>query len=155
MNLNYDKDSFKYASILHLSRPASEDSLRKHPRMSLGDRAKIFSPFAALQGHSGVIMQEAGKTLLTEKILLSEEELSKLSDQLSLVQKGMSLSVLYFQREQNEGSTGSSLGRYVFLEGTVLRVDPVDEILILSPSEDPETSVIIPMNDLSQLSLTK
>lgn len=41
----------KYADILHLERPQTEQSLRRHPRMSLQNRAKIFSPFAALRGY--------------------------------------------------------------------------------------------------------
>ena len=41
----------KYADILALSRPDSEESRRRHPRMSLENRAKIFSPFAALRGY--------------------------------------------------------------------------------------------------------
>ena len=32
----------KYADILHMERPQSEESLRKHPRMTLQNRAKIF-----------------------------------------------------------------------------------------------------------------
>lgn len=38
----------KYADILDKSRPDSPESRRKHPRMSLQSRAKIFSPFAPL-----------------------------------------------------------------------------------------------------------
>ena len=41
----------KYADILDKSRPDSEESCRRHPRMSLQNRAKIFSPFAALRGY--------------------------------------------------------------------------------------------------------
>ena len=37
----------KYSDILHLSRP---EPPVKHPRMALSNRAKIFSPFAALRG---------------------------------------------------------------------------------------------------------
>ena len=37
----------KYADILHLSRP---EPPVKYPRMALSNRAKIFSPFAALRG---------------------------------------------------------------------------------------------------------
>ena len=42
--------SNRYNEIIHLSRPAS-----KHPHMSQADRAKIFSPFAALKGHMEAI----------------------------------------------------------------------------------------------------
>ena len=45
----------KYADILHLSRP--EPSFR-HPRMARFNRAKIFSPFAALRGYEEGIAEE-------------------------------------------------------------------------------------------------
>ena len=41
----------KYADILEKSRPQTEQSLRRHPRMPLQNRAKIFAPFAALRGY--------------------------------------------------------------------------------------------------------
>ena len=39
--------SGKYDDIIHLPHPTS----RKYPRMSVRDRAAIFSPFSALSGH--------------------------------------------------------------------------------------------------------
>ena len=36
----------KYGDILEMERPQTEESLRKHPRMTLQNRAKIFSPLA-------------------------------------------------------------------------------------------------------------
>ena len=47
----------KYADILHGSRP--EPSYR-HPRMTLSNRAKIFSPFSALRGYEEEIAAEIG-----------------------------------------------------------------------------------------------
>ena len=41
----------KYGDIIEMERPQTEESLRKHPRMTLQNRAKIFSPFAALRGY--------------------------------------------------------------------------------------------------------
>ena len=38
----------KYADILHLARPKPS---HQHPRMLVENRAKIFSPFAALRGY--------------------------------------------------------------------------------------------------------
>ena len=45
----------KYADILRLSRP---EPPAKHPRMSITNRAKIFSPFAALRGFDDEISSE-------------------------------------------------------------------------------------------------
>lgn len=41
----------KYGKILHASRP---EPPRNHPRMPMSNRAKIFSPFAALRGYEDV-----------------------------------------------------------------------------------------------------
>lgn len=41
----------KYADIIEMQRPDSPASRRKHPRMSMENRAKIFAPFAALRGY--------------------------------------------------------------------------------------------------------
>ena len=41
----------KYAAILEMERPQTEESLRKHPRMTLQNRAKILSPFSPLRGY--------------------------------------------------------------------------------------------------------
>ena len=38
----------KYGDIIEMERPQTEESLRKHPRMTLQNRAKIFSPFSPL-----------------------------------------------------------------------------------------------------------
>lgn len=45
----------KYADILHLCRP---EPPVKYPRMALSNRAKIFSPFAALRGFDDEISSE-------------------------------------------------------------------------------------------------
>ena len=51
----------KYADILNESRPDSGESRRRHPRMSLQNRAKIFSPFAALRGYDEQLAKEREK----------------------------------------------------------------------------------------------
>ena len=47
-----------YNDIIHLPHPTSA----KHPRMPIQDRAAIFSPFAALSGHSAAIAETARLT---------------------------------------------------------------------------------------------
>ena len=42
-----------YDDIIHLPHPTS----KKHPRMSMAERAAQFSPFAALTGFDGVIRE--------------------------------------------------------------------------------------------------
>ena len=54
--------SFNYDDIIDLPYPHEDWNFRmKHPRMSVENRAKIFSPFAALRGHSAAIEETAEK----------------------------------------------------------------------------------------------
>lgn len=45
----------KYGKILHASRP---EPPHNHPRMPMSNRAKIFSPFAALRGYEDEIASD-------------------------------------------------------------------------------------------------
>ena len=65
----------KYADILYAQRPDSEDSRRKHPRMSLQNRAKIFSPFAALRGYDDQIADVCQRSQQEAKRTPEEEAL--------------------------------------------------------------------------------
>ena len=58
---------FPYADLLDMSRPVS----KKHPPMSLYDRAAQFSAFAALTGHGEAIRQTAD--MVEEKVALEIE----------------------------------------------------------------------------------
>ena len=44
-----------YADMIHLPHPVS----KRHPQMSMADRAAQFSPFAALNGHDAAIAEAA------------------------------------------------------------------------------------------------
>ena len=52
----------KYGDILEMERPQTEESLRKHPRMTLQNRAKIFSPFSPLRGYDEQLAAEKQTT---------------------------------------------------------------------------------------------
>ena len=84
----------KYGDIIEMERPQTEESLRKHPRMTLQNRAKIFSPFAALRGYDEQLAAEKQRTERVPKRILTEEEMSALSDRLMQVTKGMTITVL-------------------------------------------------------------
>lgn len=99
----------KYADILNSSRP---EPSYKHPRMTLSNRAKIFSPFAALRGYEEEIAAEGQDHLRVAKIELSEEDQGTLSDKLLQVRKGMTITVRFFEAENTglsiSGTPGSS-----------------------------------------------
>lgn len=53
LNLQIQETMKKYGDIIHLPHHVS----RKHPQMSLNDRAAQFSPFAALTGYGEKIKE--------------------------------------------------------------------------------------------------
>ena len=87
--------------------------------MALSNRAKIFSPFAALRGFDDEISSEGASKLLVKKVELSDEEKNDLSDKLLQVKKGMKVVVRYFVK------AAESTGKYISLTGTVVMIDPV------------------------------
>ena len=150
----------KYADILHGSRP--EPSYR-HPRMTLSNRAKIFSPFAALRGYEEEIAAEGEEHLKVTKIELSEEDKGKLSDKLLQVKKGMEVTVCFFEADDVEpaifgtpSKPATPLGRYRTIAGTVERIDPVYRELQFSTGDKnalgKELPVIIRFDDILDLS---
>ena len=118
----------KYADIIHRERPMSEESLCKYPRMPLENRAKIFSPFAALRGYEQKIAAEGVKMQRVEKQILSEEETEKLSQKLNQIVKGMYLTITYFKRDSEEQGS-SPFGFYQELTGKVEAIDPIEQTI--------------------------
>ena len=110
---------YKYRDIIHAERPQNPAVLRRHPRMSIGDRAKIFAPFAALRGHGDQLLNEESKLHRQTKIELTEGQAEILSKKLSKVAKGQRVGVIYFHPDTEE------LGYYMTLEGQVTAFDPV------------------------------
>ena len=84
----------KYRDILYSSRPEIPPG---HTRMDINNRAKIFSPFAALRGYEDEIRSEGRDHLKGSRIELADEEQGKLSEQLQKVTKGMRVIIRYFK----------------------------------------------------------
>lgn len=121
----------KYADILHASRPDSEESRHRHPRMSLQNRAKIFSPFAALRGYDEQLDEEKQRSRRVPKRTLTEEEITALSDKLMQVTKGMTITVQYFKEDAAHPEI-PPVGEYQTLTGPVDAIDPVYRTLRLA-----------------------
>ena len=68
-----------YEDILNLPHHVS----RKHPPMSMLNRAAQFSPFAALTGYDAAIRETARQT--DRRIALSEDEKAEISEKLRLL----------------------------------------------------------------------
>ena len=69
----------KYRDILEMERPQTEESLRKHPRMTLQNRAKIFSPFSPLRGYDEQLAAEKQRLLRYNGNRASQQGLIDLS----------------------------------------------------------------------------
>ena len=121
----------KYADILQMERP--EPSV-KHPRMSLGSRAKIFSPFAALRGFDDELAEEGAQT-----------------------RRGMTVTVRYFVPDLLCPADPPA-GRYKTVTGAVQALDPVRKTLRLAldsphtgPGVEKEKAAVILYENIEEL----
>ena len=134
----------KYGDILEMERPQTEEFLRKHPRMTLQNRAKIFSPFSPLRGYDEQLAAEKQRTERVTKRILTEEEMSALSDRLMQVTKGMTITVRYF-KEDTAHPEIPAVGNYITLTGKADRIDPVFRTLQVGET-------VVPFEDLVEIS---
>lgn len=151
-----------YEDIIDLPRPWPMDILRKHPKMSPQDRAKIFAPFAALRGHSERLGEEDVKLMWSKRTELSEEEAEILSDKLLQVKKSMTVTVVYFQPDSaSVGSKSGDVGYDVTATGVVKEVDVVYRALKVNTGrgnpksgthEKPPVDDVIKFDDLLDVS---
>ena len=99
------KDSSKeYGDIINLPHPES----RKHPRMSMHDRAAQFSPFAALTGHGAAIAETA--RLTDNKMELDENYKASLDEKLMIImakQKEKPMVVITFFKKDERKAGGA------------------------------------------------
>lgn len=103
-----------------------------HNRMSLENRAAQFAPFAALTGHNEAINETA--RLTSERLELSAEEQSKLSERLNIALNSVRNNpVLTFSVFKPD--TLKSGGRYISVIGTIKKYDEYDKAIILTNEE--------------------
>ena len=146
--------SQKYADILQMERP---EPSTKHPRMSLGSRAKIFSPFAALRGFDDELAEEGAQTLKMPKAELSDEEKAALSANLATLLRGVTVTVRYFVPDLL-CPAATPVGRYQTVTGTVQALDPVQKTLRLvldsttgGPGVQKKKALVISLGDIEAL----
>jgi len=113
----------RYDDIINLSRPKSG-----RPSMPIGDRAKIFMPFAALKGHEEAIDEK--KKVFDERIEITDEKKEELNKKLeelskcSVQGKNEEITVTYFHVDETASAENESdFGNYVEITGTVTKVD--------------------------------
>lgn len=102
--------------------------LIKHPRMSVENRAKIFSPFAALRGHNDAIEETADKVLTIRQDELMEDSRLELDEALGELAERMErgehpvVKVTYFVQDK---VLAKGVGTYQDVEGAVAKLDAV------------------------------
>ena len=127
-----------YDDIINLPHPTSA----KHPRMSMAARAAIFSPFAALTGHSAAI--EETFRLTDRRIELSEEAKVELDMKQQLLADAISarpeISVTWFQPDERKDG-----GEYVTTAGRLKKIDEYDRTLAMTDGS------VIPLDDVLEI----
>ena len=130
--------SHKYDDIINLPHHVS----KKHPQMSLHDRAAQFSPFAALTGHKEAINETA--RLTDEKQILSEDVIAKLNEQLNLIKENIgtnqTVTITYFVPDDKKSG-----GAYISHIGVVKKIDEYNHTVVLTDK------TVIPIEQISDI----
>ena len=77
-----------YADIINRERPPST-----HPKMDLGNRAKLFSSFDALRGFDLALLTKQAERQLTVRRELLDDAQEELERKLHMLQAGMKVSI--------------------------------------------------------------
>ena len=130
--------SHKYDDIINLPHHVS----KKHPQMSLHDRAAQFSPFAALTGHKAALNETA--RLTDEKQILSEDVIAKLNEQLNLIKENIgtnqTVTITYFVPDDKKSG-----GAYISNTGVVKKIDEYNRTVIMTDK------TVIPIEQISEM----
>ena len=133
-----NQDNHRYDDIINLPNPTS----KKHPRMSLYDRAAQFSPFAALTGHEAAIKETARQT--DEKLMLSDEVIAELNEKLNLIAETIGtqqrVRITYFVPDSKKAG-----GAYITCSGCVKKFDEYEHTVIM------EDKTVIPIEQISDI----
>ena len=136
-----------YADIIDL--PHWEPG-KKHPRMSLHDRAAQFAPFAALVGYDDMVDEEA--RLTDRQIEPGEEELNELNRKLNRINELISggnrpeISITYFIPDPHKAG-----GRYATVTARIKRIDTTARKLFLLEQGQQDIPETIPLDHIIAL----
>lgn len=130
--------SHAYDDIIDLPNPTS----RKHPRMSLYNRAAQFSPFAALTGYEAAIQETA--RLTTDKEELSEDAIAKLNEQLHQIREAIDaapvVTITYFVPDGQKSG-----GAYRSYSGAVKKIDEYRCAMVMTDN------TVIPIEQIREI----
>jgi len=114
-----------YDDIIHLPHHVS----KKHPQMTMLNRAAQFAPFAALTGHDAAIQETA--RLTSSQRLLDDSDNEILDRKMSIIRAKLAesptLTLIYFQPDEHKNG-----GAYKSVTGQLKKIDDYLHTLILS-----------------------
>ena len=129
----------EYEDIIHLPHHVS----RKHPQMSMSDRAAQFSPFAALTGYDAAVEETA--RLTDCRIELDEYEAQHLDEQIQKLsghlQEHPEVSITYFLPDARKDG-----GEYVTVTGRVKKIENYERRIVLMDGR------LIPIHEVISIS---
>ncbi len=129
----------EYEDIIHLPHHVS----RKHPQMSMSDRAAQFSPFAALTGYDAAVEETA--RLTDRRIELDEYEAQHLDEQIQKLsghlQEHPEVSITYFLPDARKDG-----GEYVTVTGRVKKIENYERRIVLMDGS------LIPIHEVISIS---
>ena len=113
-----------YDDIIHFPRHVS----KRHPQMSLYNRAAQFAPFSALTGYGDAIAETARQT--NSKIEMMEDNRQLMDRKLSILttclEEEPSITITYFQPDGHKDG-----GQYLTLTGIVKAIRTNERIIIM------------------------
>ena len=127
----------KYDDIINLPHHIS----KKHPQMSIYERAAQFAPFAALVGYEDAVEETARIT--DKRIELNEEEKNILDMKLQMLKEQMNvqiypnITIMYFIPDLKKDG-----GKYIRILGTIKKIDEIKNLIILDDKTE------IPIRDI-------
>lgn len=114
-----------YDDIIHLPHHVS----KKHPQMTMLNRAAQFAPFAALTGHDAAIQETA--RLTSSQRLLDDSDNEILDRKMAIIRAKLAesptLTLIYFQPDEHKNG-----GAYKSVTGQLKKIDDYLHTLILS-----------------------
>ena len=147
----------RYGNLVYMERPSHHDDLfsRRHPKMTLLNRAKIFSPFAALVGFDECIRSKDVEYV--DKHILDADEDWELNRRLNMLQEltynskvaranRIVVELEYFVpcSDPNNDAYGRK-GQYRKVTGTVVRVDQYRQELVIDADDK---KIEVPFSDI-------
>ncbi len=115
---------------------------KKHPRLTMEQRAAQFAPFAALTGYEDAVFEASRFT--EDRIEITDEEKYIINDKLQEIQKNIQnkpkATITYFMQDLKKSG-----GEYITIMGEVEKIDESKHHLILTNKKE------IPINEIIEI----